>query len=289
MDSHLYLPHWAALGDDSYWYVMLVVMLLAGVAEIFFEARALKLPLGKRWGCHGILFALAILAVEPLPMLSGLVVATWASTQSWGILNRDWLPLTIRVLAGVCILDFSRYAVHYFAHRTPLLWRLHQVHHNDTDLDISTGLRFHPLEVLIVLLAQTAVIACSAMPPLSVVVFGVLTAIQALLAHANIALPVSLDRTLGRFWITPNMHLIHHSEDERDFLANLGVLFPWWDKIFNTFRSQPAAGWDHLRIGIGEQPGNGELNPIRLLVPRRNRPVEPHHPRQSHPQDCQTS
>jgi len=269
------MPHWAALGDDLYWYVMLATMMSVGVCEVFWQARSLRVPVGKRWASHAFLYVIAILIVNPLPALSGMFIARWASATPWGFLNSDWLPFPIKVLSGLLFLDLSRYAFHFLAHRSPLLWRFHQVHHNDEDLDISTGLRFHPVEIVFVLLIQTAVIAWSAMPPFCVLLFGVATAIQSLLAHANLNQPAWLDRTMGKFWITPNFHHIHHSMDEADHGANLGVIFPWWDHCFRTFKAEPTAGWAGMQVGLGKEHGRTESNPMRLLLLPFEHPTSP--------------
>src|SRR5262249_52113170 len=148
-----------------------------------------------------------------------------------GVLNRSWLPRPIAWILAIALLDFLRYAVHYGLHRVPLLWRVHRVHHSDPDLDLSTGLRAHPLQSLLYQACQILTVACFAPPVGAVITAECLFCFQSFFAHANARLPGPLEGVLRRFFVTPDMHRIHHSDRREEQDRNYGDLFPWWDRL----------------------------------------------------------
>jgi sterol desaturase/sphingolipid hydroxylase (fatty acid hydroxylase superfamily) len=174
-----------------------------------------------------------------------------AAASHHGLLNRQTIPFAIRCIIAVLLLDLLRYGQHYMYHAAAVLWRVHQVHHADPDYDWSTSLRFHPGEVLLsqgIYLAAIVILG----PPAAAVFFLELADVtQNIFVHANVALPLWIDARLRRLLITPDMHRIHHSGDQSDQNSNFGTIFPWWDKLFGTYRKEALAG-DKMQVGLRE-------------------------------------
>jgi len=177
-------------------------------------------------------------------------VAALSAERRSGLLNRPWLSEPVVWLLTLVLLDLSRFAMHYAHHRIPLLWRVHRVHHSDPDLDLTTGLRGHPLEMLTHQLGELAVVALLAPPLGAVVLTECLFCFQSFFAHANAELPPHFEAFLRFFLVTPDMHRIHHSEQGTEMDRNFGNLFPWWDRLFRTYLSTPLAGHAALVPGL---------------------------------------
>ena len=159
-----------------------------------------------------------------------------------------WLvfPLTI------VLIDLSHYAEHYLLHRVPVLWRLHRTHHTDLEYDFSTGVRFHPFEQIFATLSMMSVVAILGAPPAAVLISQVLTIVVDFIEHANVRLPVSLDRTLRLVLVTPDMHRVHHSQEHREGNSNFSNMLSVWDRLFGTYVDQPAAGHERMAFGVPE-------------------------------------
>jgi sterol desaturase/sphingolipid hydroxylase (fatty acid hydroxylase superfamily) len=172
------------------------------------------------------------------------------------------MPFWLAVPAAVMAMDFVIWLQHVMMHAIPALWRLHQVHHADLDYDLTTGSRFHPLEIVLSMLIKFAAIAVLGPPVLAVVVFEVLLNATAMFNHGNIRLPTELDRVLRWFVVTPDMHRVHHSVERDETNSNFGFNLPWWDRMFGTYRAQPRAGHDAIVIGIR---GHTDLREVARL------------------------
>jgi len=204
---------------------------------------------------------------------STVAVAVAVVNSKFGLLNRPSLPLAARWILGFVLLDLLRYGLHRAFHSVPLLWRVHQVHHSDPDVDLSTGLRNHPLEAIVVQGVFCLAIAVLAPPASAVLAMEFIGILQAFFSHANANLPVWMERLLGMLVVTPRMHRVHHSEEMREQNANLGEVFPWWDRMFGTYLDCPAAGFDHMRFGMegSQSPASAGL---LFMLAQPFRPLE---------------
>jgi len=177
-------------------------------------------------------------------------MALFAGEHGWGLFNYIKAPYWLAVLASVVIMDFFIWLQHVMVHAVPLLWRLHRVHHADLDFDVTTGARFHTLEILLSMLIKFAVILLLGPPVAAVVIFEVVLNAAAMFNHGNVRIPESVDRLLRLFVVTPDMHRVHHSVEDDETNSNFGFNLPWWDYLFGTYRAQPRAGHEAMTIGI---------------------------------------
>ncbi len=169
-------------------------------------------------------------------------------------------------IAGVLILDLAIYLQHLMFHHVPAFWRLHRVHHTDLDFDWSTGIRFHPLEILLSMFIKTAVVAAAGIPPATVVAFEVLLNATSLFNHGNVRIPALADTVLRLFVVTPEMHRVHHSVEKFENNSNFGFNIPWWDRLLGTYRSQPEKGHEAMSIGLHRFRDPNALTLTKLLV-----------------------
>lgn len=177
-------------------------------------------------------------------------VAVWAQSRGAGFFNaQDW-PMGLEILLAVLLLDMIIYWQHRIFHAVPWLWRLHRVHHSDLGFDVSTGVRFHPVEIMLSMLIKMAVVLVLGADPLAVIVFEILLSASSLFEHANLRLPVAIDRLLRIFIVTPDMHRVHHSVYRQETDSNFGFNLSIWDRIFRSYHAQPRDGHDHMRIGL---------------------------------------
>jgi sterol desaturase/sphingolipid hydroxylase (fatty acid hydroxylase superfamily) len=176
------------------------------------------------------------------------------------------MPVWVAVPLAVVLLDLAIYFQHVTFHAVPTLWRLHRVHHADLDVDVTTGTRFHPLEILISTAIKCAAVAAIGAPAVAVLAFEVLLNATAMFNHANAGLPPALERWVRRFVVTPDMHRVHHSVVYNESSSNFGFNLPWWDRLFGTYRAQPAAGHAGMTIGIDAFRSPADLRLDRLLV-----------------------
>jgi sterol desaturase/sphingolipid hydroxylase (fatty acid hydroxylase superfamily) len=167
---------------------------------------------------------------------------------------------------GVILLDLAIYLQHVLFHAVPALWRLHRMHHADLEFDVTTGTRFHPIEILLSMGIKLGVVAAFGMPAVSVLIFEVLLNATSMFNHGNVRIPLSVDRVLRWIVVTPDMHRVHHSISPRETNSNFGFNLPWWDRLFGTYRDQPAAGHEGMTIGIEQFRDPRELRLDRMLV-----------------------
>ena len=228
--------------------------------------RALTVGRRPRWpGNLGIL-AIDIVAVRLLVPTAAVGVALIAATRGWGLFNLLGLPAWGGIVIGVIALDLVIYTQHYVFHHVPLLWRLHRMHHADLDIDVTTGVRFHPLEILLSLAIKIAAVAALGVPAVAVLVFEVLLNATSMFNHSNVALPPRLDAIARWLVVTPQMHQVHHSIVRADTDSNFGFNLPWWDRLFGTYRAKPAAGEQGMTIGLPVFRDRAELRIVRLLT-----------------------
>ncbi|MGB5306418.1 MAG: sterol desaturase family protein [Gammaproteobacteria bacterium] len=218
--------------------------------EIIAPRRRLLTSKGVRWANNIglVIFNSVVLRLAFPAAATG--VALFASEQGWGLFNYIETPYWAAVLVSVVVLDFFIWLQHVMVHAVPLLWRLHRVHHADLDFDVTTGARFHPLEILLSMLIKFAVILLLGPPVLAVVIFEVILNATSMFNHSNVRLPESIDRLLRLIVVTPDMHRVHHSIEDDETNSNFGFNLPWWDRLFGTYCAQPRAGHAAMTIGI---------------------------------------
>jgi sterol desaturase/sphingolipid hydroxylase (fatty acid hydroxylase superfamily) len=239
--------------------------------ELAAPRRVLTVGRFRRWpGNLGILLV-DILTVRVLVPTAAVGASLYAAGHGFGLINYLQLRLTVAALIGFLALDLVIYAQHVAFHKVPLLWRLHRMHHADLDIDVTTGVRFHPIEILISLLIKIAVILALGIPVVAVILFEVVLNVTSMFNHSNASMPLWLDRALRLFVVTPDMHRVHHSIVRKETDSNFGFNLPWWDWLFGTYRPQPEAGHIGMTIGIPIFRNPRELRIDRLLTqPFRN-------------------
>lgn len=242
-----------------------VIFLVVALGEIMFPRRKLMDSKVRRWRHNLGLIFLDNLVIWLLLSGTTIAVAVAAEQSQWGLLNFYYVPGFLAVIIGVLVLDLIIYLQHLMFHAVPLLWRLHMVHHTDLDIDVSSGLRFHPLEIIISVWIKLAVIVALGVPATGVLLFEVLLNGTALFNHGNLRLPGKTDRFLRRFLVTPDMHRVHHSVIIRETNSNFGFNLSWWDRLFGTYRPEPAAGHEQMIIGLSTYRDARELTFFRLL------------------------
>jgi sterol desaturase/sphingolipid hydroxylase (fatty acid hydroxylase superfamily) len=197
---------------------------------------------------------------------SAVTVALAVEAHGWGILNLVTLPLWLAALLSVVILDLAIYAQHVVFHYVPVLWRLHRMHHADIDIDVTTGARFHPLEILLSMCIKFALIVILGAPAVGVLIFEVILNATAMFNHSNVRISKRIDAWLRCVVVTPDMHRVHHSIVGRETNSNFGFNLPWWDRLFSTYRAQPVAGHQAMTIGIDQFRDPKELRIDRMLL-----------------------
>ena len=264
------------LDPKVYWTLFSVALAAVALWEVARPWRAVSGLLVRRWRNHGVLLLIygAFLALAFRG--SSVLVALAVQHSRFGLLNMIPLTLPVRVVLGILFLDLFRYLEHRLLHSVPLLWRIHQVHHSDADIDLSTGVRHHPFENLLSLVFSFATIVLLAPPAAAVLTLEVIGVVHVFFSHANANFPPRLERLLRLVLITPEMHRIHHSDEIRDQNANLGELFPWWDRMFGTYLATPMAGVDRVRIGMQGCDGTEAAGLLFMLAqPFRSTPESP--------------
>ncbi len=226
------------------------ILALIGLWELLAPRRALTVSKGIRWGSNLGIVALNTIVLRLLFPAAAVGMAFFAGEQGWGIFNYYAVPYWLAVLVSVIVLDFVVWLQHVMVHAVPLFWRLHRMHHADLDFDVTTGARFHPLEIILSMLIKFAAIVVLGPPVIAVIIFEVLLNATAMFNHGNIRLPLKLDRVLRWFVVTPDMHRVHHSVEDDEANSNFGFNLPWWDRLFGTYRDQPRGGHDGMTIGI---------------------------------------
>lgn len=270
--SSFLLAHEQTIRLGAFLSVLVAMMLW----ELAAPRRRLEIPRLIRWTNNLALVALdtAILRLA-FPVLA-VGLATMAEAQGWGLFNRLDLPLWLAILASILILDLAIYLQHVLFHAVPGLWRLHRMHHADLDFDATTGLRFHPVEILLSMLIKLAVVGAIGAPAVAVLAFEVILNATALFNHSNIALPQQVDRVLRWLLVTPDMHRVHHSTTPRETNSNYGFSLPWWDRAFGTYIAQPARGHEGMEIGIEQFRTPRDLWLDRMLVQPLRGPASGH-------------
>lgn len=219
-------------------------------AETRYPRRPLTVSKRVRWFNNISLVVLNSVVLRFLFPTAAVGVALLAEQNNWGWLNNVDMPLVIATIIAVVIMDFVIYLQHVMMHSVPLFWRLHRVHHADLDYDVTTGSRFHTIEIVLSMLLKFATIVLLGPPLVAVIIFEVVLNAMAMFNHGNLRLPENVDRVLRLFVVTPDMHRVHHSVEDDETNSNFGFNIPWWDRIFGTYKAQPRHGHGGMTIGI---------------------------------------
>ena len=244
--------------------------------EIAAPRRRQEIPRVIRWTNN-----LALVVVDTVilrlsfPILA-VGLALFAEDRGWGLFNAFDVPAWIAVVVSMLLLDLAIYLQHVMFHAIPALWRLHRMYHADLDFDATTGLRFHPVEILISMAIKLGVVAALGPPAIAVLLFEVILNGTALFNHANINLSTAVDRWLRWIVVTPDMHRVHHSVDPRETNSNYGFNLPWWDRLLGTYIAQPARGHTEMEIGIEQFRTTRDLWIDRMLVQPMRGPASGH-------------
>ena len=226
------------------------VFFIMAVWELIAPRRELIIPKLLRWGNNLALVFLNSFILRLLFPAAAVGMAAFANQQGWGVFNYFDIPLITAAILSVVIMDAIIYLQHVMVHAVPVLWRLHRVHHADPDFDVTTGSRFHPLEIILSMLIKFAVIIVLGPPVVAVIVFEVLLNATAMFNHSNVRLNLTVDKYLRLLVVTPDMHRVHHSVEADETNSNFGFNLPWWDRLFGTYLAQPRAGHKDMTIGI---------------------------------------
>jgi sterol desaturase/sphingolipid hydroxylase (fatty acid hydroxylase superfamily) len=227
----------------------------------------------ERWPHNLGLFLVDAIVLRVLAPGAAVAVALLAQERGWGFLNLFALAPALAFVVAVVLLDLVIYFQHVMFHAVPTLWRLHRVHHADLDFDLTTGTRFHPIEILISMVIKCSAVAAIGASPAAVLVFEVLLNATAMFNHANASLPRAVERWLRCLLVTPDMHRLHHSVEYDESSSNFGFNLPWWDRLFGTYRARPRLGHDAMTIGVDAFRSADDLRLDQLLIqPFRNTP-----------------
>ena len=242
------------------------VLAVVATWEVIAPRRQLTDNKGRRWLANLSLVVIDTAVVRFLLPVLPVGMAIMAQQHGWGILNIITLPAWIKILLAVVALDFAIYLQHVLFHFLPILWRFHRMHHTDLDIDVTSGNRFHPIEILISMGIKMATVSFIGAPTVAVVVFEVALNATSQFNHGNIRIHDTLDRCLRLFVVTPDMHRVHHSIIPSETNSNFGFNLTWWDRLCGTYRPQPERGHMAMTIGLKEFRDPAMLNLPRLLI-----------------------
>jgi sterol desaturase/sphingolipid hydroxylase (fatty acid hydroxylase superfamily) len=242
------------------------IFALVAAAELIAPRREPAHSRRTRWPGNLGIVALNGVVVRLLLPVTAVALAAKAADAGWGLLNATALPAWLEILIAVIVLDFVIYLQHVVFHAVPALWHLHRMHHADLDYDVTTGARFHPVEIALSAVIKLGTVAALGPAPAAVLVFEILLNGTAMFNHGNVRLPARVDRVLRRIVVTPDMHRVHHSIVPRETNSNFGFNLPWWDRLFGTYRAQPEAGHERMEIGIPQFREPRDLRLDRMLV-----------------------
>ncbi|MFA3921087.1 sterol desaturase family protein [Ruegeria hyattellae] len=246
--------------------VFLGVLISMAVWELAAPRRRVEIPRLLRWSNNLALIMLDTLIVRLAFPVVAVGLAVIAHVHGWGLLNQMSIPGWITFLVAVLVLDLAIYLQHVLFHAVPALWRLHRMHHADLEFDVTTGLRFHPVEVLLSMVIKLGVVMALGPPAFAVLIFEVLLNASSLFNHSNIRLPLRVDAVLRLFIVTPDMHRVHHSIHPSETNSNFGFNVPWWDRIFGTYLAQPKSGHEGMTIGIEQFRSRRNLWLDQMLI-----------------------
>ena len=259
-------PDWILNNGDSLQVILFFSLLaLLMLAEWLAPRRHGPLQRRRRWPVNFFLTAVNLVAMSLLP-ISFISAALWADAHGVGLLNYVRPPTVVLVVVTLLVRGFISFVTHYLNHVVPLFWRVHRVHHLDTELDVSTTVRFHPLEFVIGLLPGVPLVVAFGLTPWVLMAYELLDVVVTLWTHSNVRLPLALDRVIRYVIVTPDLHRVHHSAWRPETDSNFGAVFTIWDLAFGTFRATPRDGHEDMRLGLDEVRGRDAQRPLWLLA-----------------------
>jgi sterol desaturase/sphingolipid hydroxylase (fatty acid hydroxylase superfamily) len=242
------------------------ILLIIGLFERLVPRRTLNTSKPGRWfGNLGVVVISNVLVRIIFP-ITAVQLAFFVDEKGWGLFNAMPLSHGLVVILSIVMLDFIIYLQHVMFHAVPTLWRLHMMHHADLDYDLTTGIRFHPIEILISMVIKFSAIELLGAPAVAVIVFEIILNATAMFNHGNFYLPLGLDRVLRWIGVTPDMHRVHHSVFPSETNKNFGFNLPWWDRIMGTYKAQPRLGHEGMTIGLNQFRDPSKLNLLLMLV-----------------------
>ena len=243
-----------------------VVLALIAVWEVLAPRRPQAIGRARRWPWNLAVVVIDAMVLRLVFPLTAVGVAVLATSRGFGLFPALAAPAWLAIPVAVLALDLAVYLQHVLFHAVPVLWRFHRMHHADLEFDVTTGVRFHPLEMVLSMAIKIAVIALLGAPAVAVLVFEVLLNATSLFNHGNVRLPPHLERALRSILVTPEMHRVHHSVIRRETDSNFAFNLSWWDRLFGTYRAQPAAGHEAMVIGLEQFRDPDELRLDRMLA-----------------------
>jgi sterol desaturase/sphingolipid hydroxylase (fatty acid hydroxylase superfamily) len=243
-----------------------MVFALMAMWEVIGPRRSQSIGRARRWPANLAIVATDTVLVRVLFPTAAVGLALVAEAKGWGLFNVIGVSGWVSVPLSVILLDLIIYLQHVLFHAVPGLWRLHRMHHADLEFDVTTGVRFHPIEIVLSMIIKFGAVAALGTPAIAVLIFEVVLNATSMFSHGNVRLAPGLDRVLRWIVVTPEMHRVHHSIILRETNSNFGFNLPWWDRLFGTYRAQPQAGHDGMTIGIEQFRDPSELRFHRMLL-----------------------
>ncbi len=260
MDILLEQEKWIRLG------IFFGVFAVMGIYELIARKRTLRVSKGKRWFINLAITFINTAIVRAFFATGAMGTALWAADKGYGLFNIIQVPNLIAGLICIAVLDMLIYWQHVIFHHVKPLWRLHMMHHTDMDLDVTSGARFHPVEIALSMLIKIAAVIVIGAPAWSVVAFEVLLNATAMFNHSNVRMPAGLDKVVRLFIVTPDMHRVHHSVIVKETNSNYGFNLPWWDRLFGSYIAQPKMGHDKMTIGLANFREFSKLGLMGILA-----------------------
>lgn len=246
--------------------VFLGIFAIMAAWELAAPRRTLRESKALRWTHNLALTMVNVVLVRVALPIAAIGVAALAADRGMGLFNLIYVPHPLAILLSVLALDLAVYLQHLMFHAVPLLWRVHRMHHADLDFDVTTGARFHPIEIVLSMLIKFAVILALGPPAVAVLIFEILLNASSTFNHGNVRIPTAIDGVLRWVVVTPDMHRVHHSIKPRETNSNFGFTLSWWDRLFGTYRAEPQAGHEAMTIGIEQFRSPRELRLDRMLL-----------------------
>lgn len=226
------------------------IFAIVAIAEVIRPRRTLVAPKPKRWINNILLSITSTIILRLVFPIFPVGIALLCAEKGWGLFNYFQFPPWVAIIGGVILLDLTIYLQHMMFHLVPVFWRVHKVHHIDQDIDVTTGLRFHPVEIILSMIIKMTAVAAIGAPPVSVVIFEILLNGTTMFNHGNLNIPLAADRIIRLLIVTPDMHRVHHSIIKKETNSNFGFNFSWWDRLFRTYRREPENGHLQMKIGL---------------------------------------
>ncbi|MEO1167878.1 MAG: sterol desaturase family protein [Pseudomonadota bacterium] len=241
------------------------------LAETLFARKTRTQKRTSRWFTNWALVVIDTAVLRIIFPVLAVGVSVYAQQKGWGLFNVIALPTWLEIMIAIALLDMAVWAQHVATHKIPLLWRFHKVHHVDRDIDVTTGVRFHPVEIVLSMAYKLAVVVALGPAALAVFLFEVILNASAMFNHSNVKLPLGMDTVLRTFIVTPDMHRVHHSIVRRETDSNYGFFLSVWDRLFRTYIAQPEKGHDGVVIGLEEHQDDAPSSLIwSLILPFKN-------------------